>query len=107
MASSDERVATAQKLRENATKRGVSLDYLGSEQVNSWWLLLHSIGCDSNSQEAAFKLLADLIDPTCHVVIPDEMDGDCFCSKCGAFLGEYSYTAYCPNCGSRTPARGW
>ena len=45
--------------------------------------------------------LADIIDPTCHVVIPNEMDGECFCSECGALLGEYGYTAYCPSCGAR------
>ena len=50
--------------------------------------------------------LADLIDPTCHVVIPNEMDGECFCSECGALLGEYGYTAYCPCCGARVKSGG-
>lgn len=104
--TSDERRDVAARLRENAEKRGVTLDYLGSTQVNSWWLLLNSIGCDSNHQEVAFNLIADLIDPTCHVVIPNEMDGECFCSECGALLGEYGYTAYCPNCGARCVDNG-
>ena len=61
--TSDERREVAERLRENATKHGVVLDYLGSTQVASWWLLLHTIGCNSNEQEAAFRMLADLIDP--------------------------------------------
>ena len=52
------------------------------------------------------SVLADLIDPTCHVVIPNEMDGECFCSECGALLGEYGYTAYCPCCGARVTSGG-
>ena len=51
-------------LRENAGKHGVTLDYMGSRQAASWWLLLHTIGCDSIEQEVAFNTLADLIDPT-------------------------------------------
>ena len=60
---------------------------------------------DSTLKDLAFRL-ADLIDPTCHVVIPNEMDGECFCSECGALLGEYGYTAYCPNCGARVTRGG-
>ena len=48
-----------------------------------------------------FHLLADLIDrPTCRKLIPDEMEGYVFCSKCGAEIGEYSVPNYCPNCGA-------
>lgn len=48
-----------------------------------------------------FKKLADFIDrPTCRKVIPNEMEGYVFCSKCGAEIGEYSVPNYCHNCGA-------
>lgn len=101
MVSSDERVATAQKLRANAAKRGVLLDYLVSEQVNSWWLLLHSIGCDSNHQDVVFTRLADLIDPTCEVVPFDEESMRLpHCSRCGQPMLK-PWPNHCPNCGAR------
>ena len=62
--TSEERREVAGALRENAGKHGVTLDYMGSRQAASWWLLLHTIGCDSIEQEVAFNTLADLIDPT-------------------------------------------
>lgn len=45
--------------------------------------------------------LADLIDPTCHKVIPSEMEGYVFCSNCGAEIGEYGVQNYCHNCWHR------
>ena len=45
--------------------------------------------------------LADLIDPTCNKVIPSEIEGYVFCSKCGAEIGEYGVPNYCHNCGAR------
>ena len=56
---------------------------------------------DYEADNGIFDRLADLIDPTCHKVIPNETSGECFCSECGALLGEYGYTMYCPNCGAR------
>ena len=48
-----------------------------------------------------FHLLADLIDrPTCRKVIPSEMEGYVFCSRCGAEIGEYGVPNYCHNCGA-------
>lgn len=82
--TSDERREVAARLRENANKHGAVLDYPGSTQVASWWLLLHTIGCNSNEQEVAFNMLADLIDPTCHDL-----------------GGEEAQPNYCPNCGAR------
>lgn len=38
--------------------------------------------------------LADLIDPTCHKQIPSEMEGNVFCSNCGAEIGEYGVPNY-------------
>lgn len=57
--------------------------------------------------ESAFTVLADLIDPTCHLALDEELSqelqGDMFrCNKCNAAFprinGEYRY---CPNCGAR------
>lgn len=114
--TSDERIEIAARLRENANKHGVVLDYLGSTQVASWWLLLHTIGCDSNEQEVAFRMLADLIDPTCHAVRKQVYVGGpqmyktlwC-CSECGFPLAESKYKGhrpfveenFCPRCGAR------
>lgn len=113
--TSDERREVAERLRENAEKRGVTLDYLGSAQVNSWWLLLHSIECNSNHQEVAFNLLADLIDPTCEVMeVPDNDEfmvrvvSGFVCKRCGheAIVerncdGSAEPPKYCPHCGRR------
>lgn len=119
--TSEECREVARRLRENAEKHGVTLDYLGSTQVNSWWLLLNSIGCDSNHQEVAFNLIADLIDPTCEVVRKQVYAGGpqmyktlwC-CSKCGFPLAESKYKGhrpfveerFCPRCGSRVTRGG-
>lgn len=51
--------------------------------------------------EDVYELLADLIDPTCHRVIPNEEEGYVFCSNCGAEIGEYGVPNYCHNCGHR------
>lgn len=48
-----------------------------------------------------FGCLADLVDPTCYPVIPDETEGYVFCSNCGAAIGEYGVPNYCHNCGHR------
>lgn len=124
MATSDKRREVAARLRENANKHGVVLDYLGSTQVESWWLLLHTIGCDSNEQEVAFRTLADLIDPTCDIVFTDvsgyngdgtwEQDCDITCSACGHDMEGFGECLdewqagyaekpfeHCPFCGAR------
>lgn len=102
--TSDERREVAARLRKNASKRGVSLDYLGSTQVASWWLLLHTIGCMSNEQESAFRMLADLIDPTCHDFGGEEGTNgegyDFACSACG-YVCDLAEPTFCPNCGAR------
>lgn len=116
--TSEERREVAERLRENASKHGVTLDYLGSTQVASWWLLLHTIGCNSNEQEAAFRMLADFIDPTCEMVPNKVPYGDftnCRCSACGydnvfepqiRQVDAYPVPTklmwnYCPHCGAR------
>lgn len=109
-ATSDERREVAARLRENANKHGVVLDYMGSRQAASWWLLLHTIGCDSNEQEVAFRMLADLIDPTCKVSSVETYDDELgrlegweFHMTCGhSFQQPWNEPpAYCPDCGAR------
>lgn len=62
---------------------------------------------DNYSFSFFFNRLADLIDPTCHLALDEELtqelQGEMFrCSKCDAAFprinGEYRY---CPNCGAR------
>lgn len=62
---------------------------------------------DSCKYSDFFNRLADLIDPTCHLALDEELSqefqGEMFrCSKCGAAFprinGEYRY---CPSCGAR------
>ena len=44
--------------------------------------------------------LADLIDrPIGRPVIPDAMEGNVFCPRCGAEIGEYGVPNYCHECG--------
>lgn len=102
-----ERQKVADRLRANATKRGVTLDYFGSQTVNSWRLLLYSIGCESSHQEDVFNFLADLIDPTCHVDLTDSAPTSYEvrrweCGRCGhSFEDVYGSYSYCPQCGCR------
>lgn len=119
----DERREVAARLRDNANKHGVVLDYLGGAQVASWWLLLHTIGCNSNEQEVAFNMLADLIGPMCTIDVMDtgeRADYECrehimHCSHCNAEFGYVLYgedgdvsmddkPKFCPGCGSRDAA---
>lgn len=62
---------------------------------------------DNYSFSFFFNRLADLIDPTCHLALDEELSqelqGEMFrCSKCDAAFprinGEHRY---CPNCGAR------
>ena len=65
---------------------------------------VEALGIDLDSDWAwtdVSKRVADLIDPTCHKVIPSEIEGYVFCSKCGAEIGEYGVPNYCHNCGAR------
>lgn len=101
--TSDERREVAARLREAWPEAG------GMEEV--WEVLDPILGTHDGPDvykawEQTFNRLSDLIDPTCRVVIPNEMDGECFCSECGALLGEYGYTAYCPCCGARVTGEG-
>lgn len=61
--------------------------------------------------EDVYKLLADLIDPTCHMVVTLEQEASSkykpigICSNCGHFKSDYGEFPkafnYCPDCGAR------
>lgn len=59
------------------------------------------LGVEDAMGARAGRILADLVDPTCYPVIPDEEEGYVFCSNCGAEIGEYGVPNYCHNCGHR------
>lgn len=60
-----------------------------------------------SNRKAFFDRLADIIDPTCHMVDSEWDNGECtwgcICKECGAkFEHERAiYLNYCPNCGAR------
>lgn len=99
MKTSDERREVAERLRELSS-------YADADGCCTVWDVLFALGlkqCDTIGFVLAddARRLADLIDPTCRKVIPNEIEGYVFCSKCGAEIGEYSVPNYCPNCGAR------
>ena len=103
--NSDERIEAAKRLREKHSERN-SAGWLEAQDMNMQALnYLHDLAGCLPDGESAFTVLADLIDPTCHVRIPDEMEGECFCSECGSMVGEYGYPKYCPFCGARVVGR--
>lgn len=86
--TSEERREVAERLRKT---RGIMafVDTLGIDPDGDW--------CWADVS----RRVADLIDPTCHKVIPSEIEGYVFCSKCGAEIGEYGVPNFCHNCGAR------
>ena len=74
--------------------------------------LLESAGIrDNNSYSDVFNRLADLIDPTCHLVeVDDEGKTSYVCSSCGNFGSEEVQLLdsfnFCPVCGARVVRDG-
>lgn len=99
MISDEQRREIAARLRENVGLLSRLPNEYSIEVKSALVLskLLDCIDCFDN----VFRHLADLIDrPTCRKVIPSEMEGYVFCSKCGAEIGEYGVPNYCHNCGA-------
>ena len=103
--TSDERREVAERLREDAScsensPREVVESYLGIEYDGS------DVMEESYTSESLLRL-ADLIDPTCHLVMVEDCDGDLteVHDCCGdkhtrdAFTGRV--LPYCPDCGAR------
>ena len=109
--TSDERREVAERLR----KCGADPTIIGAGCGTCLNVIDHAIGCRADdSWERFFGRLADLIDPTCHVVINQQDAGagelvammlGSVCSSCGhdlhrdRFTGRYP--AHCPGCGAR------
>ncbi len=109
--TSDERREVAARLRSCAQDVNGTRDFamylshwVGFDGVTDDEGKHFTIAADRREAELTLERLADLIDPVCHMVIPDETEGYVFCSNCGAEIGEYSVPNYCHNCGHRV---GW
>ena len=85
----DERIEVAEKLRKT---HGIFafVDTLGIDLDSDW--------CWTDVS----KRVADLIDPTCHVVTSGEWHGMEIGGRCSACHAPLAYgVRYCPQCGSR------
>ena len=90
------RAEVAKKLREVSTARTTDEVYVA---------LLNCIGITYDYANL-FNRLADLIDPTCHIVEDNSTDETNYvCSSCGNFGSEEAQLLnsfnYCPVCGAR------
>lgn len=92
MMTSDERIVVAESLR-HAWGIGEFVDVLGVNNDSGWtWN-------DVN------KRVADLIDPTCHL-LPSH-DGGFGCDRCYTWFPSMTEKSrYCPECGARVVERG-
>lgn len=108
--TSDERIYVAERLRAAAKTKSGSADYLWKrlEIAVNGWKFGDAVDDSYALNNDVFARLADLIDPTCHVVTTGERRGRPIgseCSVCHAPL--YPSTAwahgmrYCTQCGHR------
>ena len=95
-------ISDADRREMAATMRAISVSGLRNLTLGEMLNSILTRGAPRPTTEMAILAsLADLIDrPTCRKVIPNEMEGHVFCSKCGAEIGEYSVPNYCPRCGA-------
>lgn len=99
MINDDQRREVAARLRD-AAGRGNGERVTDGELVD---VIAYAIGVEGADgfDDRLLERLADLIErQTYRPVIPDEMEGNVFCSQCGAEIGEYGVPNYCHNCGA-------
>lgn len=99
MTTSDERREVARKLREMGSSADNSLDYDDvCQRVDE---IIGTVEC--GSWKVFFDRLADLIDPTCHMVDTDhEYEDSIRCDVCQmTFNRPWEPFNYCPNCGRK------
>lgn len=115
--TSDERREAAENLREIDKVWPTLADDLEEDPLRFGALAMAGIlACVDDS--AVFRCLADLIDPTCHIVLkPSDSDFNdephYLCSRCGkegidvyerddyTLAGIVDHARYCSNCGAR------
>lgn len=110
MTGDDERREVAHQLQ------SASYDSLGSESLQR--ALARITGAKDTSWRGVLRRIADLIDPTCHIVLkPSDSDFNdephYLCSRCGkagidvyerddyTLAGIVDHARYCSNCGAR------
>ena len=110
----------AEKLREKYNERNAPGMFEAQDVGMQAYDYLHDLIDCLPDGESAFTVIADLIDPTCHIVRVDDTyntpetgrvdEWHYECSKCGIELNDrdtdtvYSGVKpfdYCPNCGAR------
>lgn len=106
MPTSDERREVAKALRGDPVITGIEQTRDGFEGMTyheaayRFWDMCRRVQsvCKADIAYSTCSVLADLIDPTCHVVPGDSDNHAPHCSACGAVL----YVGpYCPHCGAR------
>lgn len=95
MITDEERREVAKELRELATPGCIRYAEEFYEELRE------IVAFDRDgSFDGVANSLADLIDrPIDRAVIPDAMEGNVFCPRCGAEIGEYGVPNYCHSCG--------
>ena len=92
--TSEERREVAWRLRSEVSE-GECIDYAVFRIIND------VLGVNGAWGDKAARILADLIDPTCHVVPFDEESMRLpHCSRCGQPILK-PWPNHCPNCGAR------
>lgn len=98
MITDEERRRAATVLREASTGAYRHVDVLD--------VIAGSVGVDVAGkfsyvvENETYAALADFIDrPIGRAFIPDAMEGNVFCPRCGAEIGEYGVPNYCHECG--------
>lgn len=108
MSNSDERREVAARLRND----GRALDAIDAPLELASLTLDDALGIDHmRSWCDVFERLADLIDPTCEMVVKN---GHACCGRCGHRLADeceveedyYEFRPFCPDCGARVTNGG-
>ena len=107
--TSDERREVAERPREqlmhmrknNSYDEDVDVVYCGNSAYrNIAWSVEPYGNFEKGNYVHILERLADLIDPTCHIVLGDESNHAPHCDACGGVVYEMM-PSYCPNCGRR------
>ena len=97
-ATPEERHEVAERLRENST-------FHNAEEALR--IICKCTIRTMKGSKGVMEVLADLLDPTCHMIDSEWDNGECtwgcICKECGSrFEHErVAYINYCPTCGSR------